>query len=296
MKNKKDIFQYNLMMVPAVILLFIFSIIPMFGIVMAFQDYVPAKGFFGSEWVGLKHFEFMFQMPDSRDIFANTIIIATLKIVVGQIASLIMALLLNEVRVRWFKKTVQTIVYLPYFLSWVILSGIILNIFSLDGVINQVISFFGGEKIMFMADNNWFRFVLILTEVWKNCGFNTIVFLAALTGISPALYEAAAIDGASRGKLLWHITLPGLKSTIVLLVTLSLGNILNAGFDQIYNLYNPLVYETADIIDTYVYRAGLIGMQYSLGTAVGLLKSVVSFILISVSYRLAYRYADYRIF
>lgn len=284
------------MMVPAVILLFIFSIIPMFGIVMAFQDYVPAKGFFGSEWVGLKHFEFMFQMPDSRDIFANTIIIATLKIVVGQIASLIMALLLNEVRVRWFKKTVQTIVYLPYFLSWVILSGIILNIFSLDGVINQVISFFGGEKIMFMADNNWFRFVLILTEVWKNCGFNTIVFLAALTGISPALYEAAAIDGASRGKLLWHITLPGLKSTIVLLVTLSLGNILNAGFDQIYNLYNPLVYETADIIDTYVYRAGLIGMQYSLGTAVGLLKSVVSFILISVSYRLAYRYADYRIF
>lgn len=284
------------MLFPGMVLLSLFQILPMFGIVIAFQRYLPARGVFGSEWVGFDNLLFMFQIPDSRQVFVNTLIIATAKIIAGLVVPVIFALLLNEIRKAWFKRTVQTIVYVPHFLSWVVLAIPIMNIFAYNGIVNQLTGLLGAEPVMFMASNAWFRPILVSTDVWKSFGFGTIVYLAAIAGINPNLYESAEIDGASRLQKMVHITVPGMASTIILLATLSLGDILNAGFEQVFNLYNPLVYETGDIIDTYVYRVGLVQLQFSLGTAVGLLKSVVSFVLIVISYKLAGRYANYRIF
>lgn len=293
-KNKTQLY-YHLMLLPGVILLIIFSIVPMVGIVMAFQNYIPAKGILGSPWVGLSHFKYMFQIPDSKQIFMNTIIIAVSKIIVGMFVPILFALLLNEARVKWFKSSVQTIVYLPNFLSWVVLGTVMGMIFSYDGMINDLLVLFNVEPVMFLASNKWFRPILVATDVWKGYGYGTIIYLAALTGINPALYESAAMDGANRLKQILHISIPGILPTIILLATLNLGSVLNAGFDQVFNMYNPIVYQTGDIIDTYVYRMGLVNMQFSFGTAVGLLKSVVSATLIVISYKLADKYAGYRI-
>lgn len=295
-KNKYFIASYHLMLMPGILLLIAFSTVPMAGILIAFQDFAPARGIFRSEWVGLDHFEYMSQLPESRTIFYNTVFLASMKIVANLIVPLVFSLMLNEMRLRLLKRSIQTIVYLPHFLSWVILAGIISNIFSYTGLANQLLAPLGIEPIMYMASNAWFPAILVGSDVWKDFGFNTIVYLAALTSINPSLYEAAAIDGADRYRRLLHVTLPGMKSVIVLLATLSLGNILNAGFDQIFNLYNPLVYDSSDIIDTWVYRVGLLGAQYGLATAVGLLKSVAAFILIICSYALASKFANYRIF
>ncbi|HZG86713.1 ABC transporter permease [Paenibacillus sp.] len=285
------------MLLPGYLWVTLFCIVPMFGIAIAFQDFNPAKGVLGSEFVGLKTFEYMFVLEDTVNIFLNTLFIAVLKIVGHLIVPLVFALMLNEVRHMLFKRTVQTIVYLPHFLSWVILGGIVLDIFSYDGPVNQLLAAFGLQKpILFFAKAEWFPFFVAGSDVWKDFGFNTIVYLAALTGINPALYEAAGIDGANRFRALWHITLPGIRTTAVLLAVLSLGQILNAGFDQVFNMYNPLVYSTGDIIDTWVYRVGLLDLQYELATAVGLLKSVVGFIMIIISYALAYKFTNYRIF
>ncbi|NOU88734.1 ABC transporter permease subunit [Paenibacillus sp. LMG 31460] len=296
MRDKKTLLHYHLMMLPGVLLLFVFSIVPMFGIVMAFQRFVPGKKIWKQDWIGFDNFTFMLQIPDSKQVLFNTIIIASMKIIAGIIVPVTFALLMNEVRLNKFKRTVQTIVYLPHFMSWVILAGIMVNILSLEGILNQILAIFGVDPIMFLASNTWFRHIVVWSDVWKEFGFGAIVYLAALTGISPALYEAAEIDGASRFQKLFYITIPGIMPTIVLLTTLSLGNVLNAGFDQIFNLYNPLVYSSGDIIDTYVYRIGIVQMQYGLATAVGLLKSVVAIVLIAISYRLAYKFAGYRIF
>jgi putative aldouronate transport system permease protein len=296
MKNKKDQAAFHFMMLPGMIFLIIFSFIPMFGIVMAFQNYIPAKGIGGSHWVGLDNFKFMLQIPDSKQIFANTIVIAVWKIIAGTLVSIIFALLLNEVRVRFAKRFMQTIVYLPNFLSWAILATVVMNIFSYEGPINAFLGWFGIDPILFMASNKWFRPMLVLTDVWKGFGYGSIIYLASLTSIDPGQYEAASIDGANRWKQLWYITLPGMLPTIILVTTLNLPNVLNAGFDQIFNLYNPLVYQTADIIDTYVYRVGLVERQYSLGTAVGLLRSVVGIVLILSANKLAQKLTDYRIF
>ena len=284
------------MMMPGMILLFLFSIIPMFGVVIAFQDFNPGLGFLRSEWVGLDNFRFMFELRDSRTIFLNTVFIALMKMIAHLSIPLIFALMLHELRFGRLKRWIQTIVYLPHFLSWVILSGIVIQLLSSEGPINRLIETFGGESIMFLGDNNWFPYVIVASDTWKEFGFETIIYLAALTGINPDLYEAAEVDGANRLQKLFHVTLPGIRTTVVLLATLSLGNILNAGFDQIFNLYNPLVYESGDIIDTYVYRVGLLNIQYGLGTAVGLMKSIVSFVLIVISYWMASRFANYRIF
>ncbi|MFD0714541.1 ABC transporter permease [Paenibacillus sp. GCM10027626] len=296
MRNKRLIVNYHLMLLPGVLLLFVFCVIPMFGVVIAFQDFVPGIRIWDQEWIGLGNFEFMMDIPDSKKVFINTVVIASMKIVAGTIVPIAFALLLHEVRIGWFKRWVQTIVYLPHFMSWVILAGIMVTMLSLDGIVNLIVKAFGGEPIMFLASNDWFRPIVVGSDVWKEFGFSAIVYLAALTGINPSLYEAAEIDGANRFKKLIHITLPGITPTIVLLATLSLGNILNAGFDQIFNLYNPLVYSSGDIIDTYVYRMGLVESQYGLATAVGLLKSIVAIILILISYRLAAKFANYRIF
>lgn len=296
MRHRKDILNYHLMLLPGVVLLIIFSVIPVFGNVIAFQRFVPGKDIFKQQWAGFDNFLFMLQIPDSKQVFWNTISIASMKMVLGILVPVVFALLLHEIRVAWFKRTVQSLVYLPHFMSWVILSGILVMILSLDGIVNQILTLFGVDPIMFLASNTWFRHIIVWSDVWKEFGFSTIVYLAALTGVNPALYEAAEMDGANRWDKMIHITLPGIVPTVVLMSTLSMGNILNAGFEQIINLYNPIVYETGDVIDTYVYRVGLIQMQYGLATAVGLLKSVVALILITLSYRLAYRYANYRIF
>lgn len=295
-RNILNSITYHLMLMPGMIMLLIFSIIPMFGAVMAFQKFVPAKGIWGSKWVGLDNFIYMFQLPDSKQIFINTMVIALGKIILGLIVPIIFALLLNELRIKVFKSAIQTIVYLPHFMSWVVLGTMLTMIFSYDGMVNSLLEFLGIERIMFMGSNTWFRPLLIVTDTWKEFGYGTIIYLAALTGINPSLYESAALDGANRWKQIRNITLPGIFPTIILLGTLSLGNVLNAGFDQVFNLYNPLVYESGDIIDTFVYRMGLINMQYSFATAIGLMKSVISFILIIVSYKLASKYAGYKIF
>lgn len=276
----KEKVMFHLMMLPGMIMLVIFVFVPLFGSVMAFENYSPAKGIFGSKWVGFDNFQFIFSLPDSRQVFVNTLIIAFGKLVLNIIIPVLFAILLNEIRVKVFKKTFQTIVYLPHFLSWVVLATVVTNMFSLTGPFNSVISSLGGTPIQFLADNNWFRQIMVATDVWKEFGYNSVVYLAALTSIDLGLYEAASIDGANRFKQILHITLPSLLPTIVLMTALNLGNILNAGFDQIFNLYNPIVYETGDIIDTYVYRIGMVERQYSIGTAVGLFKSVISFILI----------------
>ncbi len=296
MKNRKDQKYYHMMLIPGMIFLFLFCILPMFGIVIAFEDFKPAKGVFGSSWAGLKWFEYMFKLPDTKAIFFNTLIIAVAKIVLNLIVPMVFAIMLSEVPGKHFRKFVQTVTYMPHFLSWVILAGILTNFLSLEGIVNSVVELFGGDPVQFLASNEWFRTVLVVSDTWKGFGYSSIVYLAAIMNIDQQLYEAAAIDGAGRLKRILHVTLPGMLPIIMLMLTLSLGSVLSANFDQVFNLYSPVVYKTGDIIDTWVYRAGLQGYQYSLATAVGLLKSVVSTILIVVSYKLADKFAGYRIF
>lgn len=295
-KRRVPTLPLHLMLIPGVLITLIFAYGPMFGIVMAFQKYSPAKGFFDSKWVGFKNFEYIFNMPDFYQVLWNTIIIAVLKIIFSLLVPLIVALLLQEIRRNWVVRTVQTSVFLPFFLSWTILAGVIFEIFSLQGPLNSILAYFGAEPIMFMGEKGWFRGILIGSDVWKGMGYNMIIFLAAIIGINPNLYEAAEIDGAGRWKQVLNITLPGIVPIIVLLTTLSLGSVLNAGFEQILLLYNPLVYESADVVDTLVYRMGLIDQQFSPAAAFGLFKSVVSVFLVSISYYLAYRFTNYRIF
>ena len=287
----------HLMLLPSVVILIVFSYIPMVGILMAFENFNPVKGFFSSPFIGLKNFEYVMYLPDVLQVLWNTVNIAFMKIVVGLVVPVIFALLLNEAHNNFIKRSVQTIVYLPYFLSWVILSGIIIDILSpSEGIINYFIKSMGINPIFFLGDGRFFPYVLVITNTWKEFGYGTIIYLAALTSIDPMLYEASVMDGANRWKQVWHITLPGIVPIIILMTTLSLGNILNAGFEQVFNLYSPVVYKTGDIIDTFVYRIGIIDAQYGVATAVGLFKSVVSFVFIVASYKLADRLANYRIF
>ena len=296
---KKE-WMFHVMLLPAMILLLIFAYFPMVGIVISFQDFVPSGGigqFFHSKWVGFKNFEYIFGMAEFRRVLVNTLVIAIWKIVTLIIFPLILALMLNEVRNKAFKKSVQTLIYIPYFLSWVILGGILIDILSpTSGILNKVIVALGGEPIYFLGENKYIRGVLIISNVWKEVGYNTVIYLAALVGIDQSLYEASSIDGANRFQQLLHITIPGIMPMILLTTILGLGNVLNAGFDQVLNLYSPITYEKADILDTFVYRIGLRQLQYSVSTAIGLFKSVVSFILISVSFKLATKYANYEIF
>lgn len=280
------------MILPGIIFILIFSYGPMFGLLMAFQDYVPAKGVLGSEFVGFEHFRYLFSLPDIFLVTKNTIFIAFWKIIFNTIVPILFAILLNEVRVKWMKRSIQTIVYLPHFLSWVILASVVVNLFSLDGTVNQILQNFGVEPLNFLGSNQLFPRLLIGTDVWKSFGYSSIMYLAAITSIDPGLYEAATMDGASWSKKVWHVTLPGMMPFILLMTILSLPNILNAGFDQIYNLYSPVVYQSGDIIDTYVYRIGLIGRDYSLGTAVGLVKSVIGLFLIWSSNKIAEKKTD----
>jgi len=269
----------------------------MTGILIAFEKYNPTLGFFKSPWVGLSNFEYILKLPNTKRVLYNTVYIALMKIILGMIVPIFFALMLDLVKHSGFKRSIQTLIYIPYFLSWVVLSGILIDVLSpSNGIVNELLGVFGAEPIFFLGDEKLFPNVLIITDVWKGFGYGTIIYLAGITSIDPTLYEAAKMDGANRFKQMRHITIPCLVPIIILMATLSMGNILNAGFDQVLNLYNPAVMTTGDIIDTFVYRIGLQNSQYGIASAMGLFKSLVSFLFISVGYWLAYKFADYRIF
>ena len=301
---QRGTYMYHLMLLVPVVILFVYNILPIpAGILMSFQNFQPGTGFLHSEYVGLKNFERLIALKDTLPALINTLVIATWKIVGNLVCAVTFALLLNEINIKWFKRTVQTITYLPYFLSWVILAGIMIKFLSPGstasnmGFMNILLVKTGlvKEPVYFLGTNDTFRATAIISDIWKNFGYNSIVYLAALTGIDPTLYEAAAVDGAGRWKQTIHVTLPGIAPFVALMTILSIGNVLNAGFDQIFNLYSPAVYETGDIIDTLVYRLGMINAQYSLSSAVGLLKSIASCILVVTGYKIADRYAGYKV-
>jgi putative aldouronate transport system permease protein len=290
----KTQWPYHVMLFPCVAALFIFHYIPLYGIIIAFQRYNVARGF-ASPWVGLANFRQLFGQANFIRTIWNTLYIAVFKIAGGIIVPVIFALLLNELRNQTVKKVFQTVVYLPHFLSWAILGGILIDILSLDGIVNQVIKSVGLQPIQFLSEPKIFPWTLIVTDIWKSFGFGTVIYLAALANIDPGLYESALVDGAGRWKQTIFITIPMMAPTIVLLTVLSMGGILNAGFDQVYNLYSPIVYTSGDILDTYLYRLGIQQAQYSMSTAAGLFKSTVSAVLILTSYYLADRVAGYRV-
>lgn len=287
-----------LLLIPGLLLTLVFKYGPMFGITVAFQDFgLGSSGFFGNEWVGLDNFYSVFRLKGFVQSVNNTLIISSTKIILGIIFPLILALCLNEVGKKWFSKIVQTTYFLPFFLSWIILGGIINQMFSYNGIVNTLIAAFGFEKVVFLINNDWFRTIIILSDVWKGMGYNMIIFLAAISSIDPSLYEAAEIDGANRIQRVFHITLPGILPTLALIGTLSLNGLLNGNFDQVIVLYNPMVYEKGDIIDTFIYRLGFTGdSKLDVSAAVGLLKSVISFVLVGGTYYFAYKKFDYRIF
>ncbi len=291
----KSQWQYHVMLLFGVIITAIFCYAPLYGLIIAFQKYNPAQGF-NSPWVGSDNFKYVFSQPNFVRTIWNTFYIAFFKIIGGIIVPVTFALLLNEVSKNKIKRTFQTLIYIPNFLSWVIMAGVLTDILARDGIVNSLIVMLGGNAVNFLGSSAIFPCTMIITDIWKGFGFGTVVYLAALTSIDPELYEAAMIDGASRWRQTVAITLPLIVPTILLMTILSLGSVLNAGFDQIYNLYSPIVYKTGDIIDTYVYRMGIQQAQYSVGTAVGLFKSVVSCILIGLSHVLADKVAGYRIF
>lgn len=276
------------MIIPAIAFYAIFCYVPMYGVLMAFQKYYPKLGIFGSKWVGFDNFKVIFEDPYFWTVLLNTIKIGTIKIVLAFVGAVTTALLLNELRMRRVKKVIQIIVTFPHFLSWVIIAGFVSSLFTTSGSINDLIYVLGGERVMFMANGNFFLGLIFGADIWKEAGWGSIVYLATMAGIPQDQYEAADIDGATRLQKIWHVTLPGIKSVAILLLIMSVGGVLSAGFDQIFNLYNPLVYEKADILDTYIYRETFQSYRNpGIGTAVGLFKSVVSFILVIATDRIA---------
>jgi len=287
---------FLVMMLPGLVLTAIFSYGPMYGIIMAFQDFNPGLGYSGSPWVGLDNFRLIFSQPTFLSAVYNTFFISLMKIIFSTLASVIFALQLNEIRQNGPKRIFQTIVYIPNFISWVIMAGILTDILGTNGIVNEALKALGMKPVQFISNRGVFPWTLIFTDMWKNFGFGTVVYLATMTGIDPELYESAVVDGAGRWRQTWSITLPMLIPIIILMTVLALGNVLSAGFDQVYNLYSPVVYPTGDIIDTYVYRLGLQNGKFAIGTAVGLFKSLVSSVLISLSLFVAYKFAGYKVF
>ena len=277
-----------LLVAPGLAFFLVFNYLPMFGLVLAFKEFRLSAGILGSEWSGLENFSRLFGGADFPNALRNTITISLLRLLFGFFAPIALALMLNEIRVSWYKRTVQTVTYIPYFLSWVILGGIFLMIFSQSGPVNQIAQLFGVSPIEFLTNDFWFIVVVIATGIWQAAGYGAVIYLAALAGISPDLYEAAVVDGAGRWKQTLHITIPGLVPTIITLFILNLGHVLNAGFDQIYNMYNPMVYDAADIIDTYVLRR-IVLMDFGLATGAGLFKSVVGLLMVVWANSLARR-------
>ena len=270
-----------LMLLPGAAYYIIFHYLPMYGLTLAFKDFNLRKGIFFSEWAGLTHFRYIFGLDKFTQVFRNTVLISLYRLIWGFPFPIIVALLINEVQRLRFKKFVQTSIYLPFFISWVILGGMMYRFLSIDqGLINQVRALFQLKPIGYLSDEKYFRSTLVVSMIWRQYGWGTIIYLAALTTVDQNIYEAAIIDGCSRFQRIWHITLPAIRSTIVIVLILRIGSIMQAGFEQIFVLYHPGVYRSADIIDTYVYRVGIQDGRFSIATAVGMFKSVINFILL----------------
>jgi putative aldouronate transport system permease protein len=285
--NMRKFWMLYLMALPGVLYFIIFKYVPLGGSMIAFQNYQIFKGIMGSSWVGFDNFRFIFTYQDFYLVLRNTAIIAFYKLLFGFPAPIILAILFNEVRKMLAKRVMQSLFYLPHFLSWVVVGGIVFELFSNKGVVNLVRGWWGADPILFMQEQRFFRPIVVLSGIWKEVGWGTIIYLAAITGINPNLYEAAVMDGANRWKQTIHITLPTMFPTILTLFLLNIGNFLELGFDQIYNLLTPMTYSVGDIIETYVYRAGVLQGQYSVTTAIGLFQSVIGFVLLWIFNRLA---------
>lgn len=285
---------FYILIVPGLLYFIIFHYVPMFGIIIAFKDIAPfegVKGIINGPWVGFKNFITFFQSYYFWNVLGNTVIISAYKILFGFPAPIILALLLNEVKNNKFKRMVQTISYLPHFISMVVLAGLVTSVLSVNGgIVNEIRKSLGQEAIFFLGSSKYFRTVLVSSGIWQNIGWGSIIYLASISGIDHQLYEASIVDGANRWKQTWHITLPGMSNVIVIMFIFAVGSLLNAGFEQILLLYSPAVYEVSDIIDTYVYREGLISLRYSFASAVGLFKSLIAMILIIGTNYLAKRY------
>lgn len=288
--------ELYLMLIPVIAYYVIFHYVPMYGAQIAFKDYKFNLGIIRSPWVGFEHFEYLFSLRSFKEILRNTILISTYKLIFGFPAPIILAILLNELRIIPYKKAVQTISYLPHFLSWVILAAIFTQLLSPStGALNILLTKLGFEPIFFLGDKSWFRSVLVFTSVWKGVGWGSIIYLASIAGINPEIYEAAIVDGAGRMRRIWHVTLPGLTPVITILLIFAIGRLTLDDFDQIFNLYNPSVYSVGDVISTYTYRKGLIELQYSFSAAVGLFQNAISLVLIVLVNWVTKRFNEYGI-
>lgn len=290
-RMKREKFIY-LLLLPGILYFIVYRYIPMAGLVIAFQDYNPFVGFTGSDWVGLKHFKHLFDSPEVIRVLNNTIQISLLQIFVAFPVSIILALMLNELRNETYKRFIQSMVYLPHFLSWVVVVGIFVVFLRGEGLINSVLTSMGLETIPFLTDPAFFKPIVILQVIWKEAGWGTIIFLAALAGVNPQLYEAAVIDGASRWRQLWHITLPAIRSVIIILFILRLGNVMETGFEQIFLMLNPFNMDSGNVLDTYVYFKGIQQGNISFATAVGMFKGLVGLILVVGANRLAKKFGE----
>ena len=269
------------MLLPGLLYFLVFKYIPMWGVLIAFQDYSPFGGFWNSPWVGAKHFRIFFGEPQFWMLLRNTLILAVYNLVFFFPLPIVIALMLNEIRQEAYKRVIQSLIYIPHFISWVVVVGIAYILFTTEGgIVNELLVALGGEKINFLLDAAWFRPMIVGEMIWKETGWGTILFLAALAGVDPQLYEAAKIDGAGRWRLMWHVTLPAIRSTIVVLLILRLGNFLDLGFEQIFLMLNPMNREVGEVFDTYVYERGILQGNFSYSTAVNLFKSTVGIILV----------------
>lgn len=284
-----------IMLLPGMLYYLVYKYVPMYGVIIAFKDFNILEGIVSSPWADpwYKHFLQFYESPYFAELLRNTFLISIYKLLFGMVPPILLALVLNECRVYWFKSLVQTLSYMPHFLSWIIIYGIAIILLSEDtGILNRWLVESGGRAIPFLTSTEWFRSVLVGSEIWQNLGWGAIIYLAAIAGIDPTLYEAARVDGASRLRMIWHITLPGIRHVIILLLILRLGHILDAGFEQIYIFYNIHVYSVADILDTWVFRTGLEQLNFSLASAVGLFKAAIGFFLVLASNALAKRWGQ----
>lgn len=288
---------YYFMLVPVLVYFIIFSYIPMGGLVIAFENFRPAQGILGSKFVGLKNFQDFFQSVYFTRVLRNTVVLSLLSLLICFPLPLIFALLLNEVQRLRFKKAVQTITYMPYFISLVVLAGIIIDFTSSDGLVGgTIMRMVTGQSVNLLSDSRYFRSIMIISELWQGLGYSSIIYVAALSGVNPDLYEAAAIDGAGRWKQTLHITLPSISSTIIIMLILKCGSLLAIGAEKIILIYNANIYETADVISTFVYRKGLQEFNYGYSTAVGMFNSVINFALILITNKLAKKFSDTSLF
>lgn len=278
-----------LLALPMVLFYLIFCYGPIYGQIIAFKDFSPGLGIWGSPWVGFQHFVDFFNSRTCWELIRNTLMINLYGLVFGLPAPIIFALLLNEVKNSAFKRTIQTVSYLPYFISLVVACGMILEFTRQDGVVNDIIALFGGKRVSFMLDPDWFWPIYTITDIWQGLGWGSIIYIAAITNIDQGLYEAATIDGAGRWRKMWHITLPGIRETIAIVYIMKIGQMMSLGFEKIILLYNGMTYETADVISTYIYRMGLMQMNYSYSSAVGLFNSVINLVLLVIANKVSKR-------